>query len=114
MRAEGDYHDYLQDMIEATDKVASFIAGLTEAQFLADDRTQFAVVRALEILGEASKKIPASFKSTHGDIPWREVAGMRDKLVHDYFGVNAEVVWKTATADVPPIARALRKAIGEE
>ena len=112
MKGEGNYHDYLQDMIEATDKVSAFIAGLTEAQFLADERTQFAVVRALEILGEASKKIPASFKAARTEIPWREVAGMRDKLVHDYFGVNAEVVWKTATADVPMIAQALRKAIG--
>jgi len=112
MKGEGEYRDYLEDMLEATEKVALFIAGMTGAQFLSDERTQFAVVRALEILGEASKKVPASFKAGHPEIPWREVAGMRDKLVHDYFGVNAEVVWKTATADVPPIAQALRKAIG--
>ncbi len=111
MKNEGDYRDYVEDMLEATDKVAAFISGMTEAQFLADERTQFAVVRALEILGEASKKIPASFKATHSEIPWREVAGMRDKLVHDYFGVNAAVVWRTAKEDAPAIARGLRKAV---
>ena len=110
MTAEAEYRDYLQDMLEATEKVAVFIAGMTEAAFRADERTQFAVVRALEILGEASKKIPASFKAGHSEIPWREIAGMRDKLVHDYFGVNAAVVWRTATEDVPSIARALREA----
>jgi len=112
MKGEGEYRDYVEDMLEATDKVAVFIAGMTEADFLADERTQFAVVRALEILGEASKKVPPSFKAGHNEIPWREIAGMRDKLVHDYFGVNAAVVWRTVMEDVPAIARGLRKAAG--
>ncbi|HLA81219.1 MAG TPA: DUF86 domain-containing protein [Thermoleophilia bacterium] len=85
--------------------------GTTEEQFLADEKTQYAVVRALEVIGEAAKKVPAGFRSDHPELPWREVVAMRDKLVHDYFGVNAEVVWKTATEDAPRIALALRKII---
>jgi uncharacterized protein with HEPN domain len=111
VRTERDYRDYLNDMLEAADKVALFIRGMTEEQFLVDEKTQYAVVRALEIIGEAAKKVPAAFRTRHPDLPWREVAGMRDKLVHDYFGVNAAVVWKTATEDAPGIAAALKKMI---
>lgn len=111
MRTERDYRDYLNDMLEAADKVALFIRGMTEEQFLVDEKTQYAVVRALEIIGETAKKVPAAFRTRHPDLPWREVAGMRDKLVHDYFGVNASVVWKTATEDAPGIAAALKKMI---
>lgn len=81
---------------------------MTREEFLADEKTQFAVVHGLEIIGEPAKKLPGDFKSEHSSIPWREISGMRDKLVHDYFGVNAEVVWRTAVEDIPRIARSLR------
>jgi len=70
---------------------------------LQDDKTQYAVIRAIEILGEASKKIPAEIKKQTNDIPWRDISGMRDVLIHDYFGVNAEVVWNTAKEDLPSL-----------
>jgi len=111
MTAGRDFHDYLHDMLEATDKVASFVQGMTQEQFVLDDKTQYAVVRGLEIIGEAAKKIPDAFRVENPQIPWREVAGMRDKLVHDYFGVNAEVVWKTVLEDVPNLARLLRAIV---
>jgi uncharacterized protein with HEPN domain len=109
--AERDFRDYLHDMLEAADKVASFIQGMTEKQFLADEKTQYAVVRALEVIGEAAKKIPARFRSDHPELPWREVVGMRDKLVHDYFGVDSAVVWRTAIEEAPRLAAALRRMI---
>jgi len=108
MKGEREYEDYLADILDAADKIASFIKGMTESQFLADDKTQFAVVRGLEIIGEAAKKIPDTARAKYPQVPWREIAGMRDKLVHDYIGVNAQVVWKTATEDVPGIAELLR------
>jgi len=106
---EREYRDFIIDMIEAADMVASFIQGMNKDQFLADKKTQFAVVRALEIIGEAAKKVPDSIRSRYPDLPWREISGMRDKLIHDYFGVNNEVVWKTAIEDVPEIAANLKR-----
>ena len=69
------------------------------------------MVRALEVIGEAAKKIPPDVRSAYPELPWREIIGVRDILVHDYFGVNAQVVWKTATLDVPAMAAALRRII---
>lgn len=106
---EREYRDFIIDMIEAADMVASFIQGMTKEQFLADKKTQFAVVRALEIIGEAAKKVPDSIRSRYPDLPWREISGMRDKLIHESLGVNNEVVWKTAVEDVPEIAANLKR-----
>lgn len=77
--------------------MGQFIDGMTFETFVRDDKTVFAVVRALEIVGEATKRIPASIRDQAPSIPWRAMAGMRDKLSHDYIGVNVAVVWKTAT-----------------
>lgn len=106
---EREYRDFIIDMIEAADMVASFIQGMNKEQFLADKKTQFAVVRALEIIGEAAKKVPDSIRSRYPDLPWREISGMRDKLIHESLGVNNEVVWKTAVEDVPEIAANLKR-----
>ena len=111
MKGEAEFRDYLDDMLEATEKVATFTSGMTEQEFLTDERTQYAVVRAIEIIGEASKKIPTSFKEEHAVIPWREVAGMRDKLIHDYFGVRCRCRLEDRQEDVPAIAKVLRQAI---
>jgi len=73
-------------------------------QFSRDDKTAFAVIRALEIVGEATKNIPDRLRAGYPKIPWREMAGIRDKLIHDYFGVNLKVVWKTVIEDLPPLA----------
>ena len=76
---------------------------MTYDDFLKDIKTQFAVVRALEIIGEASKKIPSEIRDKYTKIPWREITGMRNILIHDYFGVDLEVVWKTTSIDIPPL-----------
>ena len=91
MTSERTYVDYLEDILDATEKVAQFIQGMTYEQFAQDAKTSFAVVCALEIIGEATKKIPPSVRGNYPQVPWRAIAGMRDKLVHDYFGVNLMV-----------------------
>lgn len=95
--------DYLQDILDAMVKAEEFITGLHYDAFQRDDKTVFAVVRALEIIGEATKKIPASVRRRHSDVPWKNLAGMRDKLIHDYMGISLETVWRTVTEDIPAV-----------
>jgi uncharacterized protein with HEPN domain len=111
MKSERIYSVYLQDMLDACLKAIHFISDKSFEEFARDEKTQFAVIRALEIIGEASKKIPQAFKEQTPEIPWRPIAGMRDKVIHDYMGVNQAVVWKTVIEDLPPLIEQLRKTI---
>lgn len=108
MSEERNYQEYFNDIRDAIVKAQSFVAGMTFEQFSQDDKTAYAVVRALEIIGEATKKIPEAAREQYPLIPWREMARMRDKLIHDYFGVNLRVVWKTVQEDLPRLQKALR------
>ncbi|GAB6194201.1 HepT-like ribonuclease domain-containing protein [Desulfocastanea catecholica] len=80
--------DYLRDILEAMDKAEEFTNGLDLPMFTGDDKTSFAVIRCLEIIGEAARKIPVDLRRRFEDIPWKSLAGMRDKLIHDYAGVS--------------------------
>lgn len=103
MSSSESFVDYLDDMLLAIKKAEEFISDMTFNEFKSDEKTTFAVIRALEILGEASNKIPNRVQQNHSEIPWREMKGMRNKLIHDYMGVNIEVVWKTTTEDLPEL-----------
>lgn len=107
MRSGREYVDYLRDILDAAEKAERFTQGLDFAAFTTDDKTVFAVTRALEVIGEAAKKVPKSVRTRHPEVPWSRMAGIRDKLVHEYFGVNLEVVWKTVREDLPPLRSAL-------
>ena len=99
--------DYIRDILDALDKVTIFIQDVDWQAFKNDEKTQFAVVRALEIMGEAAKKVPEPLRHRFPDVPWKNLAGMRDKLIHDYFGISLEVVWRTVNDDIPIIRPAL-------
>lgn len=88
--------DHLNDILVAITDIEEFIRGMTYEVFAKDKRTVNAVIRSLEVLGEATKRIPTSFRQEHQDIPWSRMAGMRDVLIHDYMGVDLKTVWKVA------------------
>jgi uncharacterized protein with HEPN domain len=102
MTARG-YLDYLRDIISMMDKIETFTAGLDFDQFVQDDKTYMAVVRAIEVIGEAAKHVPASIRKQYPTVPWKKMAGMRDKLIHAYFGTDATIVWETATSLIPTL-----------
>lgn len=103
MKKSHHHQDYLDDIVSEINKVKLFIKGFSFEQFKTDEKTVYAVIRAIEIIGEASKKVPDEIKQGQPAIPWREISGMRDKLIHDYSGVNVTIVWKTAIEDLPEI-----------
>lgn len=113
MTTKRSHLDTLRDIANASAKAEKFLAGVTFAAFQANDEKAFAVVRALEIVGEAAKKIPVDFQARHPEIPWKEMVGMRNKVIHEYFSVDLEVVWKTVKQDLPALRERVRNVIRE-
>jgi uncharacterized protein with HEPN domain len=101
------YRDYIDDILAHADRAEAFVSGMKFDDFKADEKTQFAVIRCLEVIGEASKRIPDEIRVRHPTIPWRAMTGMRDKLSHDYFGVDVHVVWHTVKSELPSLKVAL-------
>ena len=106
--------DYIEDILEAMSNVVEFTKGMSYEEFVKDTKTVYAVIRALEIVGEAAKNIPEDVRKKYPDIPWRSMVGMRDKLIHAYFGVKLERVWEVVKRDIPNLKPKFERMLMEE
>jgi len=105
--------DYLQDILDAMEKARAFLGGMSKEEFEADERTVYAVIRALELAGEAARRIPEDISNKYTDVPWSDMIGMRNVLIHDYIEVDLEAVWLTVREDLPGAVREVKKIIEE-
>ena len=100
---------YIDHILDCIRKISEFSNGLSLKDFKTNELVQDAVIRNIEIIGEASKNLSLETKKTYYQIPWKEIAGMRDMLIHDYLGVDVTVVWKTIKEDIPPLERLINE-----
>ena len=99
----------IEDMWEATRKVRRYVEGMTDEEFKKDERTTDAVVRNLEIIGEAANRLPEDFKLQHADVEWTQIVGLRHRIVHQYFGVDLDIVWHIVQRDLQVFEQALQR-----
>ena len=109
-----DYLDYLQDILAMMEKIESFTGGMTQEEFLEDDMAHFAVIRAMEVMGEAAKNVPLEVREKYPAVPWRKMAGLRDKVIHGYFGVDLFIIWESATKTIPSYKPVVLEMLREE
>lgn len=104
---------YLTDILEAMSAIEEFVEGIDFETFVNDDMRSSAIIRKFEIIGEAAKSIPDDVKQRYPEIPWREMAGFRDKLIHLYFGIKYELVWETIKVRIPQVKPMIQKILDD-
>jgi len=108
-----DYSLYLNDILLNIETAERFITGISFEEFISDKKTNYAVVRCLEIIGEASKHIPAGLRNKYPDIPWKTMVGTRNVIIHEYATVDLTEVWKTTKNDLPPLKKQIQKILAD-
>lgn len=102
---------FLEHVLDSIEHVESYVAKSSKEDFLASPKDQDAVLRRLEVIGEAVKNLPKTLRDAHPEIPWREMAGMRDVLIHEYFNVDLQLAWRAVQRDLPRVKDALQKIL---
>lgn len=102
---------YLKHILDAINDINAFVKGMNKDRFLDNKAIKYAVVRSLEIIGEAGKHLSKGFRDQYKDVPWDDICGMRDKLIHDYIGVDYTIVWKAVEKDIPLLEKKIRKIL---
>jgi uncharacterized protein with HEPN domain len=100
---------FIEHILLSISKIEIFTANMTRSDFEQNEMVQDAVIRNIEIIGEVSKRISSDLKTAYFNIPWRDMSGMRDKLIHDYMGIDIDVVWKTIKVDIPQLSVLLKR-----
>ena len=106
--------DFLEDIQEAIRRITTYTAAMRYETFLADTKTQDAVIRNLEIIGEATKNLSVALRNQYANVPWKGMAGVRDRLIHDYFGVNFDIVWHIVTTELVETAVQIENILRHE
>jgi len=104
---------YLKHILDATFDIEKFTEDISKEKFYENKEKQYAVLRALEIIGEATKNLSRELKAKYSEVPWKDIAGMRDKLIHEYFGVNLELVWETIKSKLPELEKQISEILNE-
>jgi len=109
-----DWRLRLEDILDAIAKIQTYIEGMSFEEFTADTKTLDAIIRNLTIIGEAARHVPAEIQERYRDVPWREMQGMRNIVVHEYHGVSPFIIWRTATYNLLPLPEMLNAILKKE
>jgi uncharacterized protein with HEPN domain len=109
--SQRDDEVYVGHMLDLSRKVSAKVAGLTRDEFDRDENLRLALAHLLQTIGDAARRVSREYQTTHSDIPWAGIAGMRHKVVHDYMDVDEDIVWKTAVEEIPRLAIALEPLV---
>lgn len=105
---------YLDDILESILLIEEYLKDVSKDDFFSSQATQDAVVRRIEIIGEATKQLPVEFKEKYPEVPWQEMAGMRNEVIHGYFGINYMTVWEAAKDHIPPLKMQIQEILEKE